>query len=87
MVFVKVKTRRSTPFGPPELAVDAARQERLVRGAHPWLSEHSRGVSEARFEVIAWQVEPGANGVVRWRRKHLEEAFQSTDRCLAHMLC
>ena len=33
IAFVEVKTRRSMAFGRPELAVDAAKQARLVRAA------------------------------------------------------
>ena len=71
-VFVEVKTRRSTRYGSPVLAVDAHKQARISRGAAVWLNEqraHRRG-RRARFDVIAclhhadgsWKVEhwPGA---------------------------
>ena len=75
LVFVEVKTRRSRRFGPPELAVTAAKRARLVLAATAWLRENGRGFAHARFDVIAWQVESGAGGEARWRLRHIEDAF------------
>jgi putative endonuclease len=78
VVFVEVKTRRSTRFGDPELAVDAAKQSRIVRGAAAWLQNHRGRAVRVRFDVIAWQVQasgqfPGS----RWRVRHIEGAFDA----------
>lgn len=78
VVFVEVKTRRTRHFGPPEMAVDAAKRSRLVRGAQVWLSEFGRGLSTARFDVIAWQVEPTPGGDI-WQLRHIEAAFEAGD--------
>ena len=76
LVFVEVKPRRSRRFGPAELAVDARRQQRMFRGALAWLAESGRGISAARFDVIAWQVDPRPKGSEEWRCRHFEGAFE-----------
>jgi putative endonuclease len=74
VAFVEVKTRRTRTFGAPELAVDARKQARLVRGAAAWLHEHrGRGRRRVRFDVIVCEVEAGE----RWRLRHLEGAFDA----------
>jgi putative endonuclease len=80
LVFVEVKTRRCLRFGEPELAVDAAKRARLVRGAIAWLHEHGRGASRVRFDVAAWSVEDrGREGRRCWRLRYLEGAFDASD--------
>jgi putative endonuclease len=77
VVFVEVKTRRSRIFGPPEAAVDARKQARLVRGAAAWLQAHRGLARRTRFDVIV--CEPGSVGDTRrgWRLRHLEGAFDA----------
>lgn len=77
VVFVEVKTRRGTRFGSPESAVDAVKQQRLAQGAAAWLREWGAGARRARFDVVAWQVESGADGQPRWHARHIEGAFDS----------
>ncbi len=72
LVFVEVKTRRTRSLGPAELAVDARKRARLVRGAAAWLRAHG-GARCVRFDVIA--CEPDAGGA--WRIRHLEGAFDA----------
>lgn len=72
VALVEVKTRRSTAFGPPELAVGAAKRARLIRAGAAWLHEHPREARRFRFDVVtckapvhplgAWQIDhwPGA---------------------------
>ena len=79
LVFVEVKTRRSRRFGPPELAVDAGKQARLVTGARAWLGEHGRGVERARIDVVAWQVEARSGEPDQWRLRHFENAFEADE--------
>lgn len=79
LVFVEVKTRRSRRFGPPELAVDAGKQARLVTGARAWLREHGRGVERARIDVVAWQVEARSGEPDQWRLRHFENAFEADE--------
>jgi len=77
VVFVEVKTRRSRSFGPPEAAVDARKQARLVRGAAAWLQAHRGLARRTRFDVII--CEPGSRGGTSggWRLRHLEGAFDA----------
>ena len=73
LVFVEVKTRRSARQGPPEAAVDDAKQRRLVRGAAAWLRAHRTGARHVRFDVISCRAPTtGAS----WRIDHLEAAFE-----------
>ncbi len=73
LVFVEVKTRRSTRFGAPEEAVDARKRARLVRGAVAWLRENPVRNVRARFDVIVCEAD--ASG---WRVRHLEAAFDAS---------
>ncbi|MDJ0788442.1 MAG: YraN family protein [Myxococcota bacterium] len=75
LAIVEVKTRRSRHLGPPELAVDAHKRARLVRGARAWIYEHPQPGARVRFDVIA--VEPDAAGELRIR--HLCAAFDLGD--------
>lgn len=75
VAFVEVKTRASSTLGPPELAVDARKRARLVRGATAWLREHGRPRWRARFDVIACLA--NADGSLTLR--HLEAAFDASD--------
>src|SRR5262245_26895781 len=73
VAFVEVKTRRSRSLGAPELAVDARKQVRLVRGAAAWLHENrSRRRRRVRFDVIVCELEGE-----RWSLRHLEGAFDA----------
>jgi putative endonuclease len=60
VVFVEVKTRRSRRLGPPELAVDAGKQRRLLRGAAAWLRDHPGLARRTRFDVVTCAIEPGS---------------------------
>ena len=73
IVFVEVKARRSAAFGGAAEAVDARKQARLVRAAHAWLDEHRPHARRVRFDVIAWEWQPGRG----WQLTHLEAAFDA----------
>jgi putative endonuclease len=75
LAFVEVKTRRSRALGPPELAVDARKQARLVRGAGAWLSAHPAPgrMRRVRFDVIVCETDAAFG----WRLRHLEGAFDA----------
>jgi len=76
VAFVEVKTRRGRALGPPELAVDARKRARLVRGAAAWLRENRVGRGcRVRFDVIACEAGPAG----RWSLRHLEGAFDAGD--------
>jgi putative endonuclease len=73
LAFVEVKTRSSQALGPPELAVDARKQARLLRGAAAWLHAQRGSAREVRFDVIACERDPSG----AWRARHLEAAFDA----------
>ena len=75
VAFVEVKTRRSAAFGPPELAVDAAKRRRLVRAAAAWLRENRHRASTVRFDVVTCRLQ--ASG--EWRIEHWPGAFDAGD--------
>ena len=71
LVFVEVKARTGTSAGPPEEAVDARKQRRLIQLAQAYLAK--RGEEAAcRFDVIAIS---GRIPVPRIR--HLRDAFRA----------
>jgi putative endonuclease len=53
IVFVEVKTRRSTRFGTPFEAVDLRKQRQLSRVALDYLTRHDLLERPARFDIIA----------------------------------
>ncbi len=77
VAFVEVKTRRSRAFGAGELAIDARKRTRLLRGAAAWLYENrSRRRRRVRFDVIVCEIDAGGS----WRLRHLEAAFDAGAR-------
>jgi len=53
LVFIEVKTRTSTAFGPPQLAVNASKQRQLSKVALNYLKEKHLEDVKARFDVVA----------------------------------
>ena len=53
LVFIEVKTRTSTAFGPPQLAVNASKQKQLSKVALTYLKEKHLEEVKARFDVVA----------------------------------
>jgi putative endonuclease len=53
LVFIEVKTRRSTRFGQPQEAVSPAKQARLRKLADYYLKQKRLGESQVRFDVVA----------------------------------
>ncbi len=53
LVFIEVKTRTSTTFGPPQLAVNVAKQRQLSKVALAFLKEKRLEDVKARFDVVA----------------------------------
>lgn len=58
LTFVEVKTRRSTTFGPPQMAVDQKKQEQLSKAALHFLKERRLEEAKARFDVVAILLSP-----------------------------
>lgn len=74
VAFVEVKTRRSRALGAPELAVDARKRARIVRGAAAWLRENrTRRRRRVRFDVIVCELDVRRG----WCLRHLEGAFDA----------
>jgi putative endonuclease len=53
LVFIEVKTRTSTEFGPPQLAVHSSKQRQLSKVALNYLNEKRLKDVKARFDVVA----------------------------------
>lgn len=52
LVFVEVKTRRSSSFGYPSEAVDSRKQCKLIRAARGYLLEKDLGEIDCRFDIV-----------------------------------
>ena len=70
IVFVEVKTRRGTGYGRPEAAVDAAKQQAILRVAEAYLHERRLMPSPTRFDVVAVLLGNGEPQI-----EHFENAF------------
>lgn len=70
LVFVEVKTRRSTRAGTPAEAVTPAKQARIRRLAMRYLNDHRPGATAIRFDVVT-ALARGQG----FRLQHLEGAF------------
>jgi putative endonuclease len=57
-VFIEVKTRTSTTFGPPQLAVNPTKQMQLSKVALYFLKEKRLEDVRARFDVVAILLRP-----------------------------
>ena len=58
LAFIEVKTRTSTTFGPPQLAVNSAKQMQLSKVALYFLKEKKLEDTKARFDVVAILLRP-----------------------------
>lgn len=70
LVFVEVKTRRSTNYGSPEEAITARKKEHLRKAAALYLESAKPSFRELRFDVIAILIEDDQE-----RINHIEYAF------------
>lgn len=52
IVFVEVKTRRTSEYGSPERAVGSEKEKKLIRAARSYLLRAGADWSQARFDVI-----------------------------------
>ena len=75
VVFVEVKTRRSTDAGQPHEAVDRRKQQKLTNLALAWLKRHKRLGQSARFDVISivWPEDSAEPAI-----EHFRHAFEAT---------
>ena len=58
LAFVEVKTRTTTAFGPPQLAVNLTKQMQLSKVALYFLKEKKLEDVKARFDVVAILLRP-----------------------------
>src|SRR5512137_18073 len=58
LAFIEVKTRTSTAFGPPQLAVNSSKQRQLSKVALNFLNEKRLNDVKARFDVVAILLSP-----------------------------
>jgi putative endonuclease len=63
LVFVEVKTRTSTTFGPPQLAVNPTKQMQLSKVALHFLKEKKHEDGKARFDVVAIVLRPSGEEI------------------------
>src|SRR5204862_3868997 len=81
IVFVEVKTRRSTAAGQPHEAVDRAKQAQLTRLALAFLKRFRRLEGPARFDVVSiiWEGQ-GEGQVQEPQIVHYRNAFEPPGR-------
>jgi len=72
-VFVEVKTRASSSFGPPEISVDRRKKEHLIASISFYLQEHPEIEESWRLDVIAVE---RLNDREPVRITHFENALQ-----------
>lgn len=53
LVFVEVKTRATTKYGPPEISVDRRKQEHLIASISSYFQKHPEIEENWRLDVIA----------------------------------
>lgn len=63
LVFVEVKTRRSTDLGYPEQAVGIKKQKKISQLALWYLQEKKLNGVRARFDVVAIMIQPSGNDI------------------------
>ena len=71
VVFVEVKSRVSTEYGPPEFAVDGRKQAKLRRIAQLFLESHKLLDTPCRFDIVALTRPEGGN----WHIELIRDAF------------
>jgi len=72
VVFVEVKTRSSTVYGEPEVAVTRDKQRFLIRAADAYIQKKGL-INEARFDIVSVVVAHGKTTI-----NHIEDAFYPT---------
>jgi putative endonuclease len=76
VVFVEVKTRSSTAFGSPELAVTLQKQQRMIKTAFAYIKKKKLHQVPCRFDVVAISAASGQDvaliqGAFELDRTHL----------------
>jgi putative endonuclease len=71
LIFVEVKTRRSTAFGLPQEAVGLRKQRQIIRTAQCYMQNHNLGKLQPRFDVLAVFYRADGQSQI----EHFEHAF------------
>ncbi len=71
LVFIEVKTRKTTEFGYPEESVSPAKQNKLKKTAYGYLEENKFFGQPCRFDVISLVL--NENG--KFDLHHIKDAF------------
>jgi len=71
LVFVEVKTRRSTAFGSPAEAVGPRKQRQIIRAAKWYLNDAPKKGLQPRFDVVSVLVNGGDLEI-----EHIPGAFE-----------
>ncbi len=74
LVFVEVRTRSSSTYGPPEESITQLKKEHLIATAEEYLQARGQEETEWRIDVLAIEVDP--RGKVM-RMELVENAVQS----------
>jgi putative endonuclease len=64
LVFVEVKTRRTSDYGSPAAAVTSRKQQQISRVAEEYLARKNLFDSEARFDVVSVLAPLGEDPIV-----------------------
>ena len=75
ILFVEVKTRRSTSFGVPEESITPAKTEKLIATAETYLEEHNLSNHHWRIDLITVQTDPTGRLLPL---RHLKNAVERT---------
>ena len=66
IVFVEVRSRRSTRYGYPEESISATKRKRLIRLAQWYLRARGEQRCRARFDIVALLWDRSDNAEIRW---------------------
>ena len=71
LVFVEVKARRSTTYGPPQLSVTPFKQRQISKAALTYLCRNRLTGVDARFDVLALLLREDQPVI-----EHIKDAFE-----------
>lgn len=74
LVFVEVRLRRNSAFGGAAASVTQTKQRRIVLAARHYLTTHSAGESDCRFDCILFD---GLDSLTENRLEWLRDAFSA----------
>ncbi|MFC0323017.1 YraN family protein [Gallibacterium melopsittaci] len=71
IVFVEVRQRKSDKFGSAVESISWAKQQKLLKTANLWLSQHDQSLDtvNCRFDVVAFD---GTNHQLTWLKNFIE---------------